>query len=930
MTYDECVALWRTYSKAKREEEYTKCKSNLLYFIYNYAFIPEGIIPLKYGDKIQPKSIQVAKALMVNNYCIHMASRQLGKFLILNEKIPLQNGLYTTVGQLKVGDMILGDDGLPTKILAITDTMYNKTCYKLEFDYANPIIAGDEHLWEITFREKTRIVNTEEIIHMISDMNSKECHPYIKVCKAVENIEKEFIIHPYMLGLWLGNGSHSSGDISTSNLDQENIRKYLLSLGYDVNEYRFDKGKSGTLYVKKLITLIRKLKLYKNKHIPDEYLSGSIEQRLELVRGLMDSDGYCTPKGKCEFYQKRYRILEKLRDILSSLGIKSRVREKIINNQKYYTLLFSTKLRVFNLPRKIERQLNFKEHPKNYRHYIKSITSVESQPCKCLQVDNESKLFLCGDYVPTHNSTIAAVINAWAVIFFPTKLLIINMNKDSAYQNLDRLKFVIDYCPSFLTKPDKNGTVYKESLKKTIELNNGSFVKIAYPSSQTPASRIGRGDTLNAIYIDESSHIKDMGVIWSSCLHALSKGRPQAIAQKRPWYVLTTSTPNGVVGTGEWFANFWVNSLQGDNFFDKDGKFLSTKFKESQLNLRGSKINDFIGVRYHWSENPTFDDTWYENIKRNEPDERKFAQEVDLSFGGASNSIFKDSLLQKIIVSPVKDELFLESGYSLNFYDEIDPTDYYLIGIDSAESLAGDYCVIEIFGFREFNQVAEFREHLSSIPVYKNCIKKVIDYMIKQTGGKIILVIETNNMGGEIVNRLEEDGYDDYFFNSHEHKLGFRTSAGQGHGSRSLMCSFAYQEINNNPSGIKSFNLKQELSIIERKGKRVEATKGFHDDCFMATAMCAFARNDKYLEIMPKISKFESNRNSHEIELRNCMKIPFLSIDFNKTNGMDSMDYRNKILELNKEPIKENNKNQIQYTEYFQNLEEDEPVFRII
>ena len=97
----------------------------------------------------------------------------------------------------------------------------------------------------------------------------------------------------------------------------------------------------------------------------------------------------------------------------------------------------------------------------------------------------------------------------------------------------------------------------------------------------------------------------------------------------------------------------------------------------------------------------------------------------------------------------------------------------------------------------------------------------------------------------------------------------------------------------------------------------------------MATAMCAFARNDKYLEIMPKISKFESNRNSHEIELRNCMKIPFLSIDFDKTSGITSNEYRDKILQLNKEiPIK-NNK-QPQYIEHFQNLEEDEPVFRII
>ena len=606
MTYDECVALWKTYSKAKREEEYTKCKSNLLYFIYNYSFIPEGILPLKYGDAVQSKSIQVAKAIMIANYCVHMASRQCGK------------------------------------------------------------------------------------------------------------------------------------------------------------------------------------------------------------------------------------------------------------------------------------------------------------------------------------STIAAVINAWAVIFFPTDLLIINMTKDTAYQNLERLKFVIDHCPPFLTKPDKNGKVYQESLKKSLRLNNGAKVKIEYPSPQTPPERLGRSATLNAIYIDESAHVSKMFTIWSSCLHSLSKGKQQAIAQKRPWYILTTSTPNGVIGNGEWFANFWENSLRADNFFDKDNKFLLEKYKTIKLNSSGTNLNNFIGVIYHWSENPTFDIDWYNDIKRNEPDERKFAQEVDLSFGGASNSIFKDSLLQQIIVSPIKDELFLESGYSLNFYDEIDPTDYYLIGIDSAESLAGDYCVVEIFGFREFNQIAEFREHLSSIPVYKDCIKKILDYMIKQTGGKIILVIETNNMGGEIVNRLEEDGYDEYFFNSHEHKLGFRTSAGQGQGSRSLMCSFAFQEINNNPSGIKSFNLKQELSIIERKGKRVEAAKGFHDDCFMATSMCAFARNDKYLEIMPKISKFGVNKNSHEQNLKTSMKLPFISIDFDKVDRSNIIDYHSQIDMLNNMSENPTYKNTNKTIEYFPEDNENESIFRII
>ena len=70
--------------------------------------------------------------------------------------------------------------------------------------------------------------------------------------------------------------------------------------------------------------------LIHNKHIPKKYLRSSINQRLALIQGLMDTDGTCDKRGICLFSQKKKEIIDSFREILSSLGIKSRVRSRII------------------------------------------------------------------------------------------------------------------------------------------------------------------------------------------------------------------------------------------------------------------------------------------------------------------------------------------------------------------------------------------------------------------------------------------------------------------------------------------------------------------------------------------------------------------------------------------------------------------------
>ena len=99
-------------------------------------------------------------------------------------------------------------------------------------------------------------------------------------------------------------------------------------------------------------------------------------------------------------------------------------------------------------------------------------------------------------------STVAAVALTWVSLFYPgTRPLIVNMRQDSAIKNLETIKFIIDNLPSFMQVP------YKDK-KLSIELDNGSVIKVFYPTA-AGSGQVGRSLTSSVIYIDEAAHIRD-------------------------------------------------------------------------------------------------------------------------------------------------------------------------------------------------------------------------------------------------------------------------------------------------------------------------------------------------------------------------------------------------------------------------------------
>lgn len=238
---------------------------------------------------------------------------------------------------------------------------------------------------------------------------------------------------PYLFGFWLGDG-HSGGAVMTvGEEDVEEVSGYLKERGINPRiRYNEDRSpsilfgeKSGGDISTRTETFgyfIRTSDLENNKHIPVSYLRTSRENRIELLKGLMDSDGYISKEGRCEFCSTNERLALDVRELLATLGVKSKVTEgnAILNGKfvsKKYRIHFTAckDMPVFNLKRKLNRQI---EPPtrkrRSHTNSIVSVREVDSVPVRCLMVKSDTHLFCIGrSFIPTHNTTLGAALTCW-------------------------------------------------------------------------------------------------------------------------------------------------------------------------------------------------------------------------------------------------------------------------------------------------------------------------------------------------------------------------------------------------------------------------------------------------------------------------------------------------------------------------------------
>jgi Rad3-related DNA helicase len=226
-------------------------------------------------------------------------------------------------------------------------------------------------------------------------------------------------IDPYFLGIWLGDGSSYSNEITTADPD---LIPEIEKAGYTVrslmsNPYKYavddENGKAVSRWQPGMTGRLRALGLLLNKHIPTTYLRASEQQRRALLAGLLDTDGTVSRYGSVEFTTTNPQLAQDVYELVSSLGFRPSLRG---GRSRYngkdcgpkWTLSFTTNVPVFRLGRKVvahkERLRNYNPERNRFR-YVIAVREVPSRPVRCIQVESPGHLYLAGkSMIPTHNS----------------------------------------------------------------------------------------------------------------------------------------------------------------------------------------------------------------------------------------------------------------------------------------------------------------------------------------------------------------------------------------------------------------------------------------------------------------------------------------------------------------------------------------------
>ena len=378
-----------------------------------------------------------------------LAGRGFGKLLALDTPVPTPSG-WATMGSLQIGDVVYDEQGRHTRVLKVFDAV-PQAAYRLTFSDGSTIDACDEHQWvtwthrdrkqwsrysnaedfpedwagfvghlydahrNVTGTYSPQVRTTQQLVDTLRVGKRGDLNHCIPTAAPLQAPTADLPVDPHTLGLWLGNGHTRSGELS---MHPDDVAHTRAVVPLSTSEPR-DKGKTFTVYG--LGPLLRAQGLLGNKHIPALYLRASAEQRVALLRGLMDSDGGVDNASSVSFSSTLPNLADGVFELAASLGEKPRIEQR----QTYFraadgsrkaglpswrVLWTPGRLNPFSTPRKAQRvRLHGSQSKRNRHRMLVSAEPLDRAPMRCITVDSPSSLFLVGrSMIPTHNTRVGA------------------------------------------------------------------------------------------------------------------------------------------------------------------------------------------------------------------------------------------------------------------------------------------------------------------------------------------------------------------------------------------------------------------------------------------------------------------------------------------------------------------------------------------
>lgn len=519
--------------------------------------------------------VELIRSAATRRQTVVCTSRQSGKALAVDTPIPTPQG-WTRMGDLAAGDLVFDERGAVVRVRAAHPARV-RDCWRVTFSDGSHLDASGDHLWTVLDLNARRVMRQhypmgppEDWTAWRHDHRRAFCGSVTPLTVSTDDMRREGLrrgrerrfaipttaplqlpdatlpLDPWCLGYWLGNGSTDAGIVHTHCDDADEVERRFAAAGHPVTSRR-DTGpvRGHTFGAQGLTAVLRSLGVLGRKHIPTSYLRASPAQRLALLRGLMDSDGYGDPapnQSGAEFSTTLPELAEGFADLVAGLGMRWRcnaTRARLNGRDvgpcwRYHA---TTPMNVFSLRRKAstwddDPERGFRPFGRRIRGVV-SIERLPDQPTRCIEVDSPSRLYLAGrGMIPTHNTTsVAALIASELVRRDGARVLCLAPSQRQSSLILERVgEFLAPY-----------GIAAVRSSQSEILLVTGS-VAYAVPAS---SGTIRGYHSIDLLVLDEAGWIPEPAYAAVRPMTATTGGR-----------IVATSTPAGQRG---WYWQAWTS-----------------------------------------------------------------------------------------------------------------------------------------------------------------------------------------------------------------------------------------------------------------------------------------------------------------------------------------------------------------------------------
>ena len=418
------VRLWHTASTIKECED---VKLPYPLKVWNYSACPHhetpdascvwhlcGGDPFKHQNKTAAFSYKSRKSIVGN-------STGTGKQQPISEPVLTPTG-WRAIGDLKAGDLVMGANGKPTEVLQVHPQTERRT-YKVTFNDGSWTLAGPEHLWLAGTKSglsqggRMKVVNT---LKMLETIHRSWVIPQVEPIQYPQ--DGPLPCDPYLLGVCLGDGSVGKYGTITLSTDMEILDRLGISPTRDHKTSNFTKY---AVVEKGLLNdSISPQSRSWSKVIPERFMRATPEQRLDLLRGLMDTDGTPQHTGGTEYSTTSEVLAHQVQELAESLGGVARISGHRVTKYTHngevregrpswrVNVKLPTGINPFYLTRKAEKYIMPTKYPA--RRIVESIEQVEDQDSVCISVSAEDSLYVTRHHIVTHNTLSALLTLALA------------------------------------------------------------------------------------------------------------------------------------------------------------------------------------------------------------------------------------------------------------------------------------------------------------------------------------------------------------------------------------------------------------------------------------------------------------------------------------------------------------------------------------